>query len=78
MIELRHDCVPGCQLKKTRNGADPCTDSCARCGWNESVAAERKKKIRKRYVKGRQFVVHCPYCGQGVDITDEVQKLVAL
>lgn len=79
MIELRHDkYVPGCQLKKTRNGADSCNDSCSKCGWNEDVAAVRKLKNRKRYAKTREFVVHCPYCGQGVDITNEIQKLVAL
>lgn len=79
MIELRQeDLIPGCLLKKTKTGYDPCKDNCSKCGWNKDVAAVRKMKLRKRYAKNRGFVVHCPYCGQGVDITNEIQKLVAL
>lgn len=69
--------VPGCLLKKSRNGKDWCKDKCSDCGWNERVEKQRKLRNRYKYAGPSRFVTVCPRCGCEVDITDEIRALVA-
>ena len=57
--------VLGCMLRMRRNTRDEagrCVDDCSRCGWNQKVAAERKKKIRAKYGNMERTEIRCPFC----------------
>ena len=58
--------VFGCLLGKRRNTKDEggrCRDNCKNCGWNQNVAAKRKKAIRAQYAAPARPEIRCPYCG---------------
>lgn len=57
--------VMGCILNKRRRTTDIqdfCKDNCATCGWNQKVAAERKRALRRKYGVVTRQEIRCPFC----------------
>lgn len=58
--------VFGCLLKMKRNTKDEggrCRDNCKNCGWNQRVAAERKRELRAQFgTTPEKTEIRCPFC----------------
>lgn len=63
--------VFGCLLNMRRNTKDEagrCRDDCSKCGWNQNVAAKRKRAIRAQFGTAAKREIRCPFCQGRIEL----------